>query len=137
MIKPSSLRTALIDALPHLKREPDKLLIFIDQGQVIATGARTLSFEYRYQLNVILTDYAESADTVIVALLAWAKRHQSELLSTTGQPSLSFEVDLLNHKSCDLSITLALTERVIVTQDKEGQPHIEHANEPVPAWEEV
>ncbi len=137
MIKPTSLRTALIEALPHLKREPDKLLIFIDQGQVIATGARTLSFEYRYQLNVILTDYAESADMVMVALLSWAKRHQSELLNTPGKPSLSFEVDLLHHQSCDLSITLALSERVIVTQDKDGSPHIEHANEPVPAWEEV
>ncbi len=137
MIKPISLRTALIEALPHLKREPDKLLISIDQGQVIATGAPSLSFEYRYQLNVILTDYAGSANTVMAALLAWAKRHQLELLSTPGQPSLSFEVDFLHHGSCDLSITLALTERVIVTHDKEGLPHIEHANEPVPAWEEV
>lgn len=137
MIKPSSLRATLIEALPQLKREPDKLLIFIDQGQILATGAHSLSFEYRYQLNVILTDYVGSADTVMVALLVWVKRHQLELLSTPGQPSLSFEVDHLNHESCDLSITLALTERVIVTQDKDGTPHSEHADEPLSAWEET
>ncbi len=137
MIKPTSVRIALTEALPHLKHEPDKLLIFIDQGQIVATGASSLSFEYRYQLNVILTDYAGCADTVIVALLAWVKRHQSELLNTPGQPSLSFEADHLNHTSCDLSITLALMERVIVKQSKDGPPHIEHADEPLPDCEEA
>lgn len=137
MMKPASLRAALTQAVPELATTPDKLLVFIDQGKVIATQAKSLSYEYDYRLNVIVTDYAGSADNLMVAVLAWAKRHQSELLNYPSANSLSFEVDHLNHQSCDIALTLPLTERVIVTTDAAGVPHIEHADEPLPDWGEA
>lgn len=134
MIKPARLREALTQAWPVLQHDPDKLLVFIDQGHLVATAAPTLSFEYHYQLNLVLTDYAGSADEIMVALLSWIKRHQPELLAPRDphESRLCFEVDPLNHTTCDLSITLPLTERVIVTPDDTGSHRIEHADEPIP-----
>lgn len=136
MIKPASLRAAITAAAPELKTDPDKLLVFVDQGKVVATGTVSLSFEYRYTLNLILTDFAGDADAVMVALLAWVKLNQSELVENAEQRKngISFEVDHLNNSTCDLSITLALTEAVKVTQDAAGAYQVKHAQEPVPEW---
>ena len=38
MYKPNSLRKHLTAANPDLKRDPDKLLVFADEGRLIATG---------------------------------------------------------------------------------------------------
>lgn len=58
MNKPSSLRSHLLAAVPELRHNPDRLLIFIDQGRMRSTAAPGLSFEYSYTLNLIFTDYA-------------------------------------------------------------------------------
>jgi hypothetical protein len=67
MIKPASFRDAIVAAVPSLKDNPDKLLVFIDKGQIVATGAPSLSFEYRFTLNVILLDFPGDEDAVMVA----------------------------------------------------------------------
>lgn len=136
MIKPSSLRAAVTTAAPELKTDPDKLLVFVDQGNVVATGARSLSFEYRYTLNLILTDFAGDSDAVMIALLAWVKLNQPELVDNDElrKHGISFEVDHLNNSTCDLSIKLALTEAVKVTQDGASNYQAKHAQEPVPEW---
>jgi len=55
MQKPDHLRAHLIQALPELRQHPDKLLLFVDEGHITATGVPGLSFEYRYTLTIILT----------------------------------------------------------------------------------
>ena len=45
MNKPDSLRAHLLAAIPELKHNPDRLLIFIDNGKIRCTGAAGLSFE--------------------------------------------------------------------------------------------
>ena len=133
MIKPASLRAALAKALPTLRRDPDKLQVFIDQGQLVATQAASLSFEYRYRLNLILTDYAHDIDPLMVAVLAWIRQHQPELLDHALRAhDIAFAVDYLNQSSCDLSITLPLTERVIVTTRQDGSHQIAHVDELLP-----
>jgi P2 phage tail completion protein R (GpR) len=74
MIKPARLRAALVAAIPSLAAEPDKLTVFIDRGSIAATGARSLSFEYRYVCNVLLLDFAGDADEVFIAIVEWGAR---------------------------------------------------------------
>lgn len=137
MIKPNSLRAAIAAAVPDLAANPDKFLVFADAGALAANGIRTLSFEYRYTLNLILTDFAGDPDLVMIALLGWVQRHQSDLLNNPGTRSsaITFEVDHLNNTTCDLSIKLPLAEAVKVTIDADGRPVIRHQEEPVPEWE--
>lgn len=139
MIKPNSLRAHLLAALPELQRDPDKLQIFIDAGRLVSTGAPGISFEYRYTLNILVTDYAGHPDSVMVPLLAWAAAHQPELFHNIDQQrqGITFEADLLDRNRVDLSIELPLTERVVVKPRPAGGYDITHCPEPAidePAW---
>jgi hypothetical protein len=137
MNKPGSLRAAIAAAVPDLEANPDKFLVFADEGGIAATGTKSLSFEYRYTLNMILMDYAGDADTVMIALLAWVKRNQPELVHNFDKQKdgITFEVDHLNNTTCDLSIKLRLTESVKVTTGPDGTHTAFHLDEPVPEWE--
>ena len=44
MNKPDSLRDHLLSTIAELKHNPDRLLIFIDNGKVRCTAAASLSF---------------------------------------------------------------------------------------------
>lgn len=132
MNKPDSLRALLLQAVPDLQE--DRLLMFIDEGKVRCTGAESLSFEYGYNLQIILTDYAGHPDAVMVPLLGWLKVNQSELLENLdmSKEGVKFEADILDRTKVDLSITLPLTERVIVGTNGQGGTTIKHAGEPQP-----
>lgn len=135
MIKPAALREVVKAAVPALQEDPSKLLVFVDKGQVVSPGPKGLSFEYRYTLNLILTDISGSADLVMVAILEWAKVNQPELLLVNDTSNLiNFEVDHGTHDTYDLSIELALTERVTVTPDGAGGHQIRHQVETAPDW---
>ena len=132
MYKPASLRAFLTNANPELARDPDRLLVFIDEGSLNATFAPGLSFEYSYTLNLVLTDYAGHPDAIMVPLLIWLREHQSELLSNyENRGKIGFEADVLANDAVDLSIKLPLTERVGVHPRNPAPGHdIEHYPEP-------
>lgn len=132
MNKPESLRVHLLDQVPELRHNPDRLLIFIDNGKVRCTAAASLSFEYNYDLQVILTDFAGHPDSVMVPLLAWLRVNQSELLENLDKSAegIKFEADLLDKSKVDLSLSLPLTERVVVRTDDTGAVIISHPGEP-------
>ncbi|WP_085598198.1 phage tail protein, partial [Pseudomonas sp. B6(2017)] len=111
---------------------PDRLLIFIDNGKVRCTAAASLSFEYSYDLQVILTDFAGHPDSVMVPLLAWLRVNQSELLENLDKSAegIKFEADLLDKSKVDMSLSLPLTERVVVRTDDAGNVTISHPGEP-------
>ena len=131
--KPDSLRRLLREMVPHLKRDPEKLHIFLDEGNVIAGGAPSLSFEYHYVLNAIVTDYAGHPDTLMVPILSWLKVNQPEMLLNREKmrEGFSFEAEILNNKTVDISIKLRLTERVGVKDDPvSGTRTVTHYDEP-------
>jgi hypothetical protein len=136
MNKPASLRAALVAAIPALGAQPDKLVVFIDQGSVVATGTRSLSFEYRYVVNIILLDFAGEADAVMTALIEWARTHQPDLVADgdARDSGIQFEVDVLNNATCDLSVKLPLTENVVVATGPDGQRLIDHVNDAGAHW---
>lgn len=136
MNKPNSLREHLLAKVPALEHNPDRLLVFIDQGSVRSTVAgKSLSWEYGYKLQVILTDFAGHPDTVILPLLGWVSVHQSELLTnlTKSAEGIQFEADIIDASKVDMAITLQLTERVVVGKDHQGATTITHAAEPQPS----
>lgn len=140
MYKPKDLREYLLKAVKDLKRDPEKLHIFIDEGESRATGTASLSFEYDYILNLILTDIGLDLDLVFVPLLAWMRVHQREAFANpeNAKKALRFEVDMNSADSLDLSVKLALTERTIVKREDGGKLRIEHAAEPklTPAFDD-
>lgn len=129
MKKLTSLRTALIDHVPQIKGDPAKMEIFVDKGDVtIRPGS--LSFEYGYTASIWVQDFAGSVDTLLVPLLAWIAVNQPELFEKGDRKPFSFESELLDADTCDITITLALTELVRVEQHPTGLK-VTHLPEPV------
>lgn len=132
MNKPESLRAHLLATVADLQHNPDLLLIFIDNGKVRCTAAATLSFEYSYDLQIILTAFAGHPDSVMLPVLGWISINQPELLENYEkmQNGIQFEADILDKDKVDLGLTLRLTERVVVGTDAQGDTTVKHAGEP-------
>ena len=132
MNKSESLRAHLLASVRDLNAQPDRLMVFIDQGVIRSTAAPGLSFEYSYTLNIILTDYPGHPDAVAIPLLAWVLVNQRDLLENRekGKDAISFEADVLDSSKVDLSIKLPLTERVIVKKQDDGTLIVTHPEEP-------
>ena len=80
MKKPNQLRKILEQSHPDFVKNPDHLQLYVDGGQIVSTGAASFSFEYRYTLNVVVTDYAGDIATLIVPMMAYLRTNQPEIL---------------------------------------------------------
>ncbi|HHQ6631041.1 TPA: phage tail protein [Serratia fonticola] len=131
MLKPDSLRAAIAAAVPYIAKNPDCLHIFIDKGVIFSTLAPSISFEYQYTLNLVITDYADSADLLIVPILHWLRTNQPDIMANPDKrgDGFTFEADFLNNSLRDISIDLKLTERVVVKEEN-GILHVNHLEEP-------
>lgn len=119
MNKPQSLRRALNKAVPYVRDNPDKLHLFVDNGSLVATGASSMSWEYRYTLNVIIEDFSGDQNLLMAPVLLWLRENQPDAINNPElrEKLLTFEVDILLNNLCDLSLNLQLTERVLVSSD--------------------
>ncbi|MGO4222135.1 phage tail protein [Lysobacter sp. TAF61] len=133
MIKPDSLRAHITAAVPQLQSNPEQLQIFIDAGSIVSTGAAGLSFEYRYTLTMILTDFAAHPDAIMVPLLAWLAVHQIDLLQNFDKHgAIAFDAELVANDLIDLRIKIPLTESVGVHANEAGDGYnVEHYPEPL------
>ncbi|OKB67671.1 phage tail protein [Serratia marcescens] len=129
MLKPEQLRAALLKAVPALQQNPERLRLSIANGRVVSTLAASLSFEYRYQLNLALDGPSTDDDRVIVTVLAWLRNHQPDLLANPEkrQHDFAFQRDI--DTAGQLTLQLQLTERILVEQ-RDGALHITPLAEP-------
>ena len=129
MKKPESLKTLLLASVPGLTEKPENLSMFIDKGRIAARLSGSLSFEYRYTVNVVVQDYAGDVDALFVPLLAWVAQQQPDLIERDQQEPFSFESEILDGDLADISIDLELTERVKVVRTDDGLV-VTHLDEP-------
>jgi|GEM_PF-6449672 len=68
----------------------------------------------------------------MLPLLEWLRVNQSELLENLDKSAdgIKFEADLIDKSKVDMSLTLPLTERVVVRTDDAGNVTITHPGEP-------
>ena len=135
MIKPGSLRAAIAALLPETERDPQRLLMWVDQGTIVSRSTPTLGFTYRYRLNVILIDFAGEPSVVMLAVTNWLRDNQPELL-TPGREAFAIEVDLIDSKMVDLQLQLQLDENVSVSRREDGGYDLQHLAEPVPLFDD-
>lgn len=116
MEKPKSLRAALEASSTWIRNHPDRVSLFAEDGTLVARDGST-SYEMRYTLTVLLTDFPEDHATLYVPLITWLAVNQRDLLQNHDRDPISFEADILNESTADIAIKLRLTEAVVVTQD--------------------
>ncbi|MDE1190146.1 MAG: phage tail protein [Pantoea sp.] len=131
MNKPQSLRSALTKAVKYVADNPDRLHLFVDNGSLVATSAASISWEYRYTLNVVITDFSGDQNLLMAPILFWLRDNQPDALQNDAEREklFTFEVDILGNDRCDLSLNLKLTERVIACE-VDGTMGIEVVAEP-------
>ena len=135
MKKPNQIRKALEESNPFFVQNPDSLQLYTDGGQVICTGAKSLSYEYRYTLNIIVTDYADDIARIIVPVLAYLRVNQPELFENPQRRENGFKfITDYNNDTLDLSIEIQLTERVVQKNNADGDAILQYAPEPM--WDE-
>ncbi len=132
MLKPQQLRAELTRCLPWLQRSPENLQVRVERGNVAATLAVSLSHEYRYTLNLLFLDYTGDLDLIMVPVQAWLRENQPDIMATEEKrrTGITFASDFNNNGSYDFSVSLQLTERVLVKEQGDGALHVEHLPEP-------
>ncbi|MFM2477311.1 phage tail protein [Celerinatantimonas sp. MCCC 1A17872] len=130
MQKLTDLRAHLLSRLPELKQNPDKLLLFIENGHLCATAHYSRSFEYRYTATLIITDFASHLDAFTIALFDWVRTNQSELMTNSDKlEAIEFEAEINDNVHVDFILHLPLTESVSVIETDQGL-QVEHLAEP-------
>ena len=127
MEKPALLRAEIQKHLPELRQNPDKLTMFVTNGQIVASKG-TLSHETKYRLSVMITDFVGNIDVLNAVIIAWLQEENPHIIGpgATTPTDYSFEVELLNNNTCDILIELNLTERTTVLTDDQGNIVIGH-----------
>lgn len=115
MIKLNKLRKYITKQVHFLQVNPDKLHVFIDNGKIINTTAKSLSFEYEYTLNLIITDFSDPIDEIMIPIVSFMYVHQQEQFGNPDfrDDAITYEVEHLDNHKYDISINLKMTERVI------------------------
>ena len=131
MEKPALLRAEIEKHLPEIKNNPEKLTLFVQNGRV-SGNKHTLGHEVRYTLALMIDGYTGDTGILNAVILNWARRHQPDLLAPGRVPDNAYrlEADILDNQSCDLLIELALSERITVTADNNGQVTVRHQKPP-------
>jgi len=122
--KLASLRHHLIERIPGLKRNPERLLTFIEDGRIEFHRGAHLSHQYQVPARVVITDHAGELDAVMIPLLQWISRYQPDLDPTEA---VTFQAELMDNQRWDLAIDVTLTERVVATVDCDaGTIRVDH-----------
>lgn len=131
MHKLKSLRQALIDAIPQLKANPDRLQMSVGSGNIDARLASSLSFEKYYELNAKVSSFSGDSEGVFVPVVAWLGENQPDIftLDEGRKNGCSFTIVLNDDDTMDISIKVQLTERILVSQE-EGGLHATYSPEP-------
>ncbi|MEG5912863.1 phage tail protein [Enterobacter bugandensis] len=120
MHKLKSLRQALSDAIPQLNASPERLQMSVGSGHIDARLASSLSFEKHYQLNAKVSGFTGNSEGLFVPVLAWLRENQPDIftLDEGRKNGCSFTIVLNDDDTMDISISLQLTERMLVAQDQ-------------------
>jgi hypothetical protein len=119
MKKLASLRAHLIASVPVIGNNPAMMEIFVDKGNV-KVRAGSLSFEYGYTASIWVQDFAGSVNNLVAPLLAWLAANQPDLFEKGDRKPFTFESELQDAETCDITITVDLTELVRVEQTPKG-----------------
>jgi hypothetical protein len=132
MRKAADLRDYLAGAVPSLEKNPDRLVVYIPKG-AIACRAGSLSFEWRYDVEITVIEFADHPDTLIVPLLAWISLHQPDLLQNPerADSAIRFEAEVVDHDKADVQLTVSLSERVVVRAKADGYDAV-HCDDTAP-----
>lgn len=120
MHKLKSLRQALIDAIPQLNANPERLQMSVGGGNIDTRQASSISFEKRYALNAKVSGFTGDSEGFFVPVLAWLRENQPDIftLDEGRKNGYTFAVVLNDDDTMDITISVQLTERILVSPSR-------------------
>ncbi|TVZ39378.1 tail completion protein R (GpR) [Alteromonadaceae bacterium 2753L.S.0a.02] len=112
--KIKDLHAYLLLRVPKLSRNPEQLLMFVENGKIEFHSGANYSHTYIMPLRVVITDWRGTLDELTLPILEWLSVREPGFNPDTV---LSFDSQIIDHETLDISYTLNITERVIVTFD--------------------
>lgn len=132
MKKPGLLREAIAALIPETARDPDRLAMWVERGNVRATGNRQRGFSWEYDLIVVAENYTGYPAQLFFVVVDWLRVQQPDLLKANG-PGFPFEVDVIDVSTVDVRMTLPLRE-VVAAAQVDGEWQLTVADETVPLF---
>jgi hypothetical protein len=135
MRKSQSLRKALEAALPELRKEPERLKLWVENGAVRARGTASHGFALQYPLSVLIEQASTDIAIIALAITRWLRVNQPDLLAPNGD-SFQFETDILDLTTADILFTINLTENITVEPQQDGSWQVTYLQEPDPLFDD-
>lgn len=133
MEKLDTLREALAEALPELKRNPENLRIWIERGSARCQGTTTEAFGFAFQANVVIFEMTSDIAVMAHAVFRWLRVNQPELL-VPGNDGFAFDAEILDNGCADVMLQIQLTQNATVKPVDGGSHTIEWLPEPDPLF---
>ncbi|MBB5985303.1 phage tail protein [Sphingobium lignivorans] len=136
--KHEHLRACLVDALPELARNPDKLSIYMTGGRLIARYGPNLGFQYDATLQIDVIGFSGQPAAFFLPLILWLRRYEPAALLNhdTAEQRLRFEIDMVDNGAVDITIGLPMSEAVDVLPQSDGSYVMKLREEPAIVDEE-
>lgn len=96
-----------------------ELLSFAEKGRIVSlhgNAAMNSDFRIEYTGHLIVTDFAGNPQDLLFVVSRWV----DENVQNRTEETLQFHVDLISHKSADVSLRLELSDTVSVTKAENG-----------------
>jgi len=117
MKKTELLRKALVAGSQWCKARPEQFTVWAEKGSVEIDATGEASFLYRYEIRVLVMDFPEHIDALMLPVLAWVHQQQPDLLlNPDSNKKIGFEAEILSDDTADILITIPVWERVMVTR---------------------
>ncbi|MAM57370.1 MAG: phage tail protein [Salinicola sp.] len=114
MQKLTSLRQHLLDSVPGLAADPDRLRTYVPEGNIAFSRGLNLSHEYRVTAEIIIIGTDGDLDPIVLPILQWLGRYQPDV---DPAQALRFSAEIHNHTEVDVIFSVELTERVVALVD--------------------
>lgn len=134
MKKPQSLRAAIEARNLDLKKNPDKLKLYVQDGSVSLRYGDAKGYQYTYRLEITVIDFSLDTDLIMLPITEWLKTHQPDLLLNhdRANQAIGFDVDIIDAETCDLQISLNLTETVDIKRVGNRTAAVYRSEAPLP-----
>lgn len=122
MAKHEALRAYLVEALPELARNPDKLDIYMTGGRLRGRFGQNLNFQYDARLQIDVLGFAGSPAAFFLPLLLWLQKYEPAALQNhgTADSEIRFEIDIVDNGAVNITVMLPMSEAVNVTPQADG-----------------
>ncbi|MFC0685594.1 phage tail protein [Novosphingobium clariflavum] len=136
MRKIETLRDAIYGALPELKRDTDRIRIWIERGTVKSTLTENRGMCFAFQLNVLVVEMATDLAVLALAVFMWLRTNQPELMVPNAE-GFTFDADILDNQTADVLIQLQLDQVVVATPNADGSVALDYRGEPDPLFTDL